>query len=87
MFLSAANTGVITIVSTSTDGAGNETRRMSDGTYQLFNVDGSVYYLDAAGNVTAGVDANGLPVQLTGGGGGNNTVLILVLLALMVFSA
>lgn len=85
MFLSAA-TSVVTVVSTSTDSAGNETRRMSDGTYQLFNVDGSVYYLDSAGNITAGVDANGVPVQLTGGGS-NNTVLILVLLALMVFSA
>ncbi len=86
MFLAATTTGVLTVVGTSTDAAGNETRRMSDGTYQLYNADGSVYYLDANGNITAGLDANGMPVQLTGGGG-TNMALILILVALMVFSA
>ncbi len=85
MFLAATTSAVVTVVSSTTDASGNETRRMSDGTFQLFNADGSVYYLDASGNVTAGLDANGVPVVLTGGG--SNMAVILILLALMVFTA
>lgn len=81
MYLSLAT--AVTVVSSTVDDAGNETQKMSDGTFRLFNTDGSVYYLDSSGRITAAVDANGNPVSTAGN---TNTLVILALIALVIMT-